>query len=124
MPDGTLERAWWNQEKPVLFWFYLDDKKKLKLIFQVGPMKDKAIRTNLVNQLFIAFGREPNRRVTDQYTVITSEKTDTDEESDLLEKMRQLHQKFEHKMPARACPEFCVNGADIKYRRCDLRTRW
>ena len=23
-----------------------------------------------------------------------------------------------------ACPEFCVNGADIKYRRCDLRTRW
>ena len=24
----------------------------------------------------------------------------------------------------RACPEFCVNGADIKYRRDDLRTRW
>ncbi len=24
----------------------------------------------------------------------------------------------------RACPEFCVNGADIKYRRGDLRTRW
>ena len=23
-----------------------------------------------------------------------------------------------------ACPNFCVNGADIKYRRCDLRTRW
>ncbi len=23
-----------------------------------------------------------------------------------------------------ACPEFCVNGADIKYRRGDLRTRW
>jgi PD-(D/E)XK nuclease superfamily len=100
MPDGTLERAWWNQQKPVLFWFYLDDKKKLKLIFQVGPMKDKAVRNNLVNQLFIAFGREPNRRVTDQYTVITSEKTDADEESDLLGKMRQLHQKFEHKMPA------------------------
>ena len=26
--------------------------------------------------------------------------------------------------PKRACPEFCVNGADIKYRRGDLRTRW
>ena len=23
-----------------------------------------------------------------------------------------------------ACPEFCVNGADIKYRRGGLRTRW
>ena len=24
----------------------------------------------------------------------------------------------------RACPEFCVNGADIKYRRGDLQTQW
>ncbi len=24
----------------------------------------------------------------------------------------------------RACPEFCVNGADISLRRCDLQTEW
>ncbi len=98
MPDGTLQRVWWNQQKPVLFWFYIDDKKKLKLICQVGPMKDKAIRNKLVNELFSAFGKESNRRVTDQYTVIVSEKTDIDEESDLLSKMQQLHARFEQKI--------------------------
>ena len=32
--------------------------------------------------------------------------------------------RYTHSSPYRACPEFCVNGADIKYRRGDLRTRW
>ena len=29
-----------------------------------------------------------------------------------------------HSRTGWACPEFCVNGADIKYLRGDLRTRW
>ncbi len=32
--------------------------------------------------------------------------------------------EFDHHLARGACPEFCVNGADIKYRRGDLRTRW
>jgi hypothetical protein len=31
--------------------------------------------------------------------------------------------RLEIRHPQGACPEFCVNGADIKYRRDDLRTR-
>ena len=99
LPDGTLERTWWSQQKPVIFFFYLDDKKKLKLIFQVGPMRDKVVRGKLINQLFNAFGRDLNRRVTDQYTVVMSEKISIEVEDDYLSKMEDLHVRFQQKIP-------------------------
>jgi hypothetical protein len=77
---------------------YFDEKKIIKLILQVGPMKDKIIRNKFINELFQAFGKKSNRKVTDQYTVILSEKTEANEESDLLDKMKYLHGKFEDKI--------------------------
>ena len=98
MPEGTLERSWWNQQRPVVFWFYID-QNKLKLILQVGPMRDKHVRVQLINQLFNVFNKDSTRRVTDQYTVIKSEKVEIDEDSDLLDEMINLYSKFINKIP-------------------------
>lgn len=100
LPDDTLEKPWWGQKKPILFWFYVNDKNRLKLIFQVGPMKNKQIRKNLVDALVEALEMDRNRKTTDQYTVILSHSTLVDQESDdLIDHMCSLHQKFEHQIP-------------------------
>jgi hypothetical protein len=100
LPDGTLDKPWWGQQKPFLFWFYINDKQRLALIFQVGPMKDKKIRKKLVDTLVEAFELDRNRKTTDQYTVILSYATTVDQENDnLLEHMLELHSKFKEKIP-------------------------
>lgn len=101
LPDETLERPWWGQQKPILFWFYINnEKQKLKLIFQVGPMKDKQIRKKLVDTLVETFQLDRSRKTTDQYTVIVSHTVSVDPESEnLLEKMVELHERFKPHLP-------------------------
>ena len=100
LPDETLDKPWWGQLKPILFWFYMNDKQRLKLIFQVGPMKDKKIRKKLVDTLVEAFELDRNRKTTDQYTVILSHSISVDQESDnLLEYMLELNTKFKEQIP-------------------------
>lgn len=98
MPEGTLERTWWNQQRPLIFWFYVD-QSNLKLIMQVGPMKNKVIRNRLISEIFSVFNKVSTRKVTDQYTVITSEKVKIDEDSDFLEEMLKLNSIFAIRVP-------------------------
>ena len=56
------------------------------------------------------------------YAVFKAKQTKEDE---VTEQAEDDAKRAERKAQALgACPEFCVNGADIKYRRGDLRTRW
>jgi hypothetical protein len=99
LPDGTLYKPWWGQQKPLIFWFYINEKR-LKLILQVGPMKDKDVRKKLVDKIFEGLELERNRRTTDQYTVILSYSQQVDQESDgLMEKMIELNDKFSIHLP-------------------------
>jgi hypothetical protein len=99
LPDGTLDKPWWGQQKPLIFWFYINEKR-LKLILQVGPMKDKDVRKKLVDKIFEGLELERNRRTTDQYTVILSYSQQVDQESDgLMEKMIELNDKFSIHLP-------------------------
>lgn len=104
LPDDTLEKPWWGQKKPVLFWFYLNDtnesKNTLKLILQVGPMKDKDARSKLVDALSAVFPKDRTRKLTDQYTVIATQKAQIDagDDESLFQNMKKLHVMFQSKM--------------------------
>lgn len=100
LPDGTLDKPWWGQQKPLIFWFYINEKQRLKLILQVGPMKDKDVRKKLVDKIFEGLDLERNRKTTNQYTVIVSYSHQVDQESDdLMEQMLEMNEKFKMHLP-------------------------
>ena len=100
LPDGTLDKPWWGQQKPLIFWFDINEKQRLKLILQVGPMKDKDVRKKLVDKIFEGLDLERNRKTTDQYTVIVSYSHQVDQESDdLMEQMLEMNEKFRMHLP-------------------------
>lgn len=99
LPDNTMEKSWWGQSKPIMMWFMMDDKNRLKMIFQVGPMKDLDIRLKFVEALFSIFGGKQKRSISDKYTSIMTPYEQTDEDSDLLDLMVKLHRRVAEHLP-------------------------
>ena len=99
LPDNTMEKSWWGQSKPIMMWFMMDDKNRLKMIFQVGPMKDLDIRLKFVEALFKIFDVKPKRSISDKYTSIMAPFVATTEDSDLLELMLELHGRLAKHLP-------------------------
>jgi hypothetical protein len=96
IPIGTMDKPWWGQEKPLIFWFLLQERK-LKLHFHVGPMIDISKRRDLIDQIRFVLNQKNNRALTDKYTVIESYSlTIKDDETDLGEKFDELHIKMNH----------------------------
>ena len=96
LPDNLLDKPWWGQSKPLLFWFFIDEKKQLKLILQVGPIVNKELRKNFISDLIEKLGLTINRKIKDQYTVLISHAIKVDMENDiLLEQMINLHHKLD-----------------------------
>lgn len=94
LPDDTIEISWWGQSKPIMFWFQIDVNNRLKLVLQVGPMKDRDIRQKFVSTLFKIF-KVKNRTITDKYSTIISPTVIMTEESDVLEQMIGLYRQVE-----------------------------
>jgi hypothetical protein len=99
LPDNTMEKPWWGQSKPIMMWFEIDGKDRLKLTFQVGPMKDPDMRLKFVEALFSIFGGKQKRLISEKYTSIVSMYEQTDQDSDLMELMLQLHRRLAEHMP-------------------------
>lgn len=103
LPENTLagDGRWWGQKRPVLFWFALlgerTENPRLRLHFEVGPMKDQEKRTKLIQELRSKMNVNLDNRITATYTRVRTETIRVDLEENNLEArmIDYLHKNFE-----------------------------
>lgn len=98
--DVELSRQWHNQKKPVTMFFNFHDDK-IKLVIEVGPMKDTELRKKFVIEMFKNLRNKDAGAKSDIYTRVLSKSVKIDDLDEIgvdsiLKKMNALFDDFKN----------------------------